>query len=213
MAQFADLYDYVIPEVRGVETETVDFFARKVIRDYLQGTTLWREVLTVPLIPGHTDYKLTPRQGGIVAGILSVPRLDDASRAMHNADEGERWPKAYLPDPGKADYWWQTYPGLISFNRPPDVNYTLQIEVFKKLSLDPADNYIPDFIFEQYVEDIAYGVKALLQAMGSKPWTDLNQATINNTFYVKGKLATRGKIRGGGAQAHSRVVAPLFAGR
>lgn len=212
MASFHDVYDYVLPEIRGVEPETVDFLTRQIGRDFLKATGLWREVINLVLSPGMVDYKLIPRAGGQVAGIKAVGD-GNGGRNLPNLDEGNRRSQGAIVDPGQPSGWWSLYPGIISFNRPPDVGYTLPIEVYKQLTLDPEDLLLPDFLFDNHIETLAFGIKARLHAMPSKPWTDTTMASVNTGLYQRAKLATRARTRDGGANAHSRVVAPLFAGR
>jgi hypothetical protein len=102
---------------------------------------------------------------------------------------------------------------VINFRRPPDQNYTIPIKVFKQLTLDPADTLIPDEAFDTHVEAIACGVKARLQAMNAKPWTDTTMAQVNNALYNKAKFALRSQLRDGGANGHTTVLTFRFAGR
>lgn len=213
MASFTDVYDYVMMDVRGVEPATVDFLTRQVCRDMLKTSTLWRETIQLTVQPGLVDYTLRPRSGGMVAGILNVGSVDANSRPVPNMDEGNRPGPGQVLDPGKPDGWWSLYPGIISLQRPPDDAYTIPVVVYKQLTLDPEDTLIPDALYDNYVEALAYGIKARLHAMPAKPWTDTSLATVNNTFYTKAKFAMRAKIRDGGATSHSRVRAPLFTGR
>jgi len=213
MANFSDLRDYVLPELRGIEPETVDFYIRQVGRDFLKTTTLWRETILLPLQVGLTDYRLTPRNGGQVAGVLKVGRADNSGGVVHNLREAERPGPGFVADAGEPDGWWQVYPGVIKLRRPPDKVYQLPILVYKQLTLDPSDDLLPDEAFDVYAETLAYGVKARLHAMPSKPWTDTMMATVNNGLYTQQKFAVRAKLREGGAYSHGRVVAPRFAGR
>lgn len=213
MANFADLRDYVLPEIRGVEPETVDFYIRQVARDFLKATTLWRETIILPLTVGATDYRLSPRNGGQVAGVLDVGSATGATQPLHNLPESARPAPGVVVEPGEPDGWWQVYPGVIKLRRPPDKVYQLPIQVFKQLTQDPSDDLLPDEAFDSYAEELAYGVRARLHAMPSKPWTDTTMATVNHGFYTRAKFAIRAKIREGGSYSHSRVVAPRFAGR
>lgn len=213
MASFIDLHDYVLPEIRNVETETLDFYIRQVTRDFLKATTLWRETLLVPLKVGATDYRLSPRNGGQVAGVLSVGKVDGSGALLRNLNELQRPGPGAVMTPGEPDGWWQVYPGVIKLSRPPDAVYQLPILVYKQLTLDPSDDVIPDEAFDAYAEALSFGVKARLHAMPSKPWTDTVMATVNNGLYTTTKFAVRAKLRDGGANSHSRVVAPRFAGR
>lgn len=212
MASFTDLRDYVLPEIRGVEPETVDFYTRQVVRDFLKATTLWRETIVLPTSKGLTDYRLTPRNGGQVAGTLRVGRPSGDSD-LPNLREGAQPVPGQVLTPGEPDGWWQLYPGVLRLRRPPDQTYSLQVRVFKQLTLDPSDDLIPDEAFDTHAEVLSYGVKARLHAMPSKPWTDTTMATVNNGWYTKAKFQIRAQIREGGAGNSTRVRAPRFAGR
>lgn len=210
MARFSDLHDFVLTDLRQIEIPLVDFYIRQVGRDWLKATTQWREVITLALSPGLTDYRLVPAAGGQVAGIIHMPNTDN-SAPMRNMGEGAQFPGQL--DAGAPDGWWQTFPGLVRFRRAPDQVYVLPVTVYKTLTLDLEDDMLPDDLFDNYAEALAYGVKARLQAMPTKPWTDTTMASVNNTFYTRAKFATRAKLRDGGQTAHGRVAAPLFAGR
>jgi len=210
MATFKDLYDHVLPSVRGVDSPLVDYHIRRVLRDFLKKTTVWRETLPLLLTAGKTDYRLTPAASGQVGGVLRVYNRA-TGLPLHNRDEG--CVVNGVVDAGAPDQWWQVYPSLISFNRPPSESQQLDVEAYKVVTLDPADDYFPDDVYENFVEIISNGVMSALQMMPAKPWTDTTMATVNNALYKKATYALRAKIRGGGAGNHSRVQAPRFAGR
>ena len=211
MATFNDLYNFVMSDIRGVEPELIDFHIRNTVRDWLGATTQWRELLTLVTTPGMTSYALTPRAGGQVAGILRFGDVE-SSFDLPCADEGHRR-LIQVTTPAKPCAWRQVYPGVIEFQGVPDAAYTFQLEVYKRLTLDPTDDMIPDDVFDTHAEDLSYGVKARLQAMTAKPWTDPTMATVNNTLYTKAKFATRARVRSGGQLGNSRVSAPSFTAR
>lgn len=213
MANFKDFYDYIMPALRGVEGPMVDFELRKAVRDWQRSTTMWREAVPLTLQVGKTDYRVEPKDSGITAGILSMPYPTDPSRSMDSIDEGHRWPEGYLPDAGVPDGWWQLYPGVFRVNRAPDQAYPIMVLIFKQMSQDPSDDFIPDDLFDQYAEKIASGALSQLLAMPAKPWRDTTMATYHALQFTKAKQALRAKLRRGGSIASSRVRAPAFAGR
>jgi hypothetical protein len=213
MARFSDLYDYVLSKCRGVDPPMVDFYIRQIGRDFLQATTLWRESIPITLRQGMTEYRLVPLQGGLIAGIRNMPRVDDPSRTMNELNENTQRPAGYVSAPGQPDGYWETFPGTFSINRPPDQDYPILVDVFKKLSLDPDDDYFPDDVLDHHAEALAAGVVARLQSMGAVPWRDTQMATINYTEYTKEKFAVRSRLRNGSARNNQRVAAPRFAGR
>lgn len=213
MATFADMYDFVMTEIRGVETTVVDFNVRKVTRDFLKRTTMWREVLQLPMTVGATAYRLVPHNGGIVAGVLSVGTRDGKFDGMPGLTENRLSAPGYAQQPGDATGWHSLYPNVIEFREAPTEAYTLPIAVYKTLSLDPQDDLIPDEVFDNYAEVLANGIKANLQAMPSKPWTDMTNAQLNNTLYARATNAAIAALRRGGANTPQRVIAPVFAGR
>ena len=213
MARFSDLHDYIVPSVRGCEMPAIDFEIRKALRDWQRSTTQWRERIPLTMQPGITDYRLVPSNGGVVAGVISMPHPTDAGRTISEAPESMRWPTGYVADAGTPSSWFQLYPGVITFNRPPDVAYPMIVDVYKQIAQDPDDDAFPDDEFEHNASDIASGVLAQLLAQPAKPWRDLTLATYHNTVFTKAKLALRAKLRRGGGAGSMRVAAPRFAGR
>jgi hypothetical protein len=213
MATFQNFYDFIIPYCRGIDQPLVDFQLRQAVRDWQKSTTMWRESVPFTLKQGMTDYQVQPSSGGVTAGIYSFPYPTDASRGMEELPEVSRWSEGYLPEPGTPDGWWQIYPGVFRLNRPPDKDYPITLGIYKQMSQDPDDDYIPDDLFENYAQSVASGALAQILAMSSKPWNDTTMATYHNTEFVKAKLALRSKMRRGGNAGRMRVVAPFFAGR
>lgn len=211
MAKFKDLYDHVLPTIRGADLPLVDYHIRRVLRDFLKKTTTWREVIPVILAPGLTDYRISPASGsGQVGGVLSV--VDPSTnRSLVGLTEGNR--RLISTDPGDPAGWYQLYPGIITFDRPPENPTTLDVSTYKVITLDPSDDYFPDDVYDNYADYIANGVMAQFQAMPAKPWSDPTMATVNNTLYKKAMYALRARIRAGGGSAPTRVQSPLFAGR
>lgn len=213
MANFKDFYDFIMPVLRGVDPPMVDFELRKAIRDWQRSTTMWRESVPLTFQPGVTDYRIEARDGGLIAGILSMPRPNDPSKDMPSVTESHRWPEGYLPEPGTPDGWWQLYPGVIRINRPPDVAYPVTVLIYKQLTQDPSDDYVPDDLYEDYAEKVASGALAQFFAMPAKPWRDTSMASYHMMNFTKAKQALRAKVRRGGATAQPRVKGPTFAGR
>lgn len=213
MATFVDFYDFIIPSCRGIEPPIVDFEVRKAVRDWQRSTTMWREVVPLTLRAGVTDYRIVPINGGITAGIYSMPDPQQLNQFLSELDEAHRWPEGYLPQAGPPDGYWQLYPGVVRFNRAPNVDYPISVGIYKQMSQDGADDYIPDELFSEYADKVASGALAQILAQPGKPWRDVNMATWHNTNFVKAKLALRAKVRKGGSHGQSRVVAPFFAGR
>jgi hypothetical protein len=213
MANFEDFYDFIVPSCRGIDLPIVDFEIRKAVRDWQRSTTMWREIVPLTLLQGVTDYRIVPANGGITAGIYSLPDPQRPDGFLREMAEVARYPEGYLPAPGPPDGYWQLYPGLIRLNRGPDQSYPITVGIYKQMSQDASDDYIPDDLFDQYADKVASGALAQLLAQPGKPWRDLNMATWHNTSFTKAKLALRAKLRKGGSHGQARVTAPFFAGR
>lgn len=213
MADFQDFYDFIIPSCRGIDQPMVDFEVRKAVRDWQRSTTIWRESIPLTLRQGVTDYRVAPNNGGITAGIYSFQDPSNMSGELREFAEVARSPEGYLPQAGTPDGWWQLYPGVIRLNRPPDKDYTITLGIYKQMSQDATDDYIPDDMFSEYADKIASGALAQLLSQPGKPWMDVNMATWHNTNFTKAKLALRAKLRRGGSRGQLRVTAPYFAGR
>lgn len=75
-------------------------------------------------------------------------------------------------------------------------NYILRVfeisanssNLFVKLAFKPlrASTTVPDILYEDWLEPLLSGIKARLQSLPNKPWTDLESAQINYNTYRRG---------------------------
>lgn len=197
MAVFSDFYDRILPYVREGYPELVDDHLLATIRQFLQLTTAWREVLQVKTNYANDPIELTPALG-VTGGVLTV------------LIQGQRHPLRFVPEPyrpaagaimdtGTPTGWWLLPPTSIQLNKlvaEPLSNFTLYVEIFKQLSLDPYQRQVPDFLLLQHREAIASGALGSILSMATKPWTDQASALAHTTAFTSAAMNLRQDLRG-----------------
>lgn len=204
---FTDVYDHVMPYVMAAEPALVDYQIRRVAREFLKRTTLWRATLEVILQPGDTFADLTTSiAGATVHSVIAVERDGRELPVIPEPAQLEvgRW------TPGQVRGWWQRSMPRIHFAPAPIEPTTIAVTVVLTLPLDPALVELPDQLVDHYIEEWAPGVVAALLAMPRKPWTDIDMAAVYQNQYVRRLHARRSAIRDGGRPNASTLTAPRF---
>lgn len=206
MLPYLDWYDHTLPYLPGAETGVLDFHIRKILREFLRRTTVWRETITLTPLVGSYSYALVPANpGAIVAAVLSV---GDSGNMNHFPV----LPENYRPAPGYADasrprgWYVQALPYINLYGAigPTGVQCVLT------LTLEPGVLEFPDFLLNQYSDIIGAGIVASMMAMPGKPWTQFEVAQVHWRRYVNGMLALRAELRDGGQPNSGRFTGPRF---
>ena len=197
MAVFSDFYDRILPYVREGYPELVNDHLRATIRQFLQVSTAWREVLEVESRYDADPIPLQPEHG-VVGGVLTVAIL------------GQKQPLRFVPEPyrpaagtrlptGTPTGWWWLAPASIRLNKLVSSNLSalrLRVEVYKQLGLHTYDTWVPDFLLDQHREAIASGALGSIMAMPTKPWSDAATAVAHTSAFTSAMTNLRAALRG-----------------
>ncbi len=102
---------------------------------------------------------------------------------------------------GRAEpqwYYFQTPDTLFVGPGVPQEDVTAEVFVTLKPTRDSTSG--PDFLFDDWLEQIAHGAKARLMAMAQRPWANLDMVPYHRREFIKGW--TEARIR----DAKSNVV-------
>ena len=206
MAQFSDLYDRIMPMCPGADFPLVDQHIRFVVREFLKRSTYWREVLPVALACGTQQVRITPAQDGDVAGVLSIT-LHGALRPLHKISESlQPWASgAVSRQPRRPDCYWHNTPSLVQFPAPLDKDTGAIVVIYKTISQDPAKEFIPDDLMNEYSDSLAAGVIGRMLSLPGRTWTNTSQAQLYGNQCVRDMYSARALLRGGGEHGNMRV--------
>lgn len=192
---FSTLYDLILPYLPGAETPIVDNQIRKVLRDFLQRTTLQRESFTLTTTAGVATYALTPTYG-IVSAVLRVWR-PDSPRPLPPLAEHYQFPL----ESGEPAMWTNVIPSILKLHPVPDDVYTYYVDTALTAAQDTTE--LPEELVHHYGEVIAAGVLSAMMAMPGKPWTQADASKITGRMYAGKVRELRGHVREGGQPNHS----------
>lgn len=202
--------DFLMPEVPGCSTEMALQSLSNAIIEFCQDTRCFTyEPAAIDIVANQRDYTLTPSSGNNIVDCLYAavngdpifPATDDmldiafppstGNNTTGTGNGNDNWRLITTTDDPPAYYQFTDLGrGTIRLIKTPSVSYTGGLTV--KVALTPlrATRVIPDTIYENHVDDILHGAKAILYAMPRKPWSDpvRAQSEQQQFNYVKGNL-------------------------
>lgn len=209
MANLDSFNPLVVPYLPGAEIGVLRLHARRVLREFLRRTTVWREQISFPTVGTSAMYRFAPTSGE-VASILRVYRagqqrpLPVATEIARSANVAEGEPRA----------WHAALPQVVSLYPAPDGVYAMVAEVALSIpiqQLAPDDDAFDEDVFAHHGEDIASGIIGYMMAMPGKPWTQVKMATTYLQRYENAMRALRARVRDGGQTNVSTLHGPRIA--
>ncbi len=215
MANLASLYELVLPYLPGAEVPVVQLHARRVLREFLRRTTVWRERVTfntaLPGVGVSETYRYAPTSGEVAATLAVY--VDGSSSPLPVATEATRANHRLQPAPPRG--WYSNAAALLSFWPQPDAVYAIEADVTLVIPIMQSaagDDTFPDDVFAEYGEDIAAGVIGYMMAMPGKPWTQMEAGQIYLRRYENRIRSLRGRLRDGGQPNASTMHGPRIVG-
>lgn len=172
--KWSAFYDFVMPEVPGINTELVDIYLRRAAIEFCEETTVYvADHDPISLIKGIAEYDLEPPEPE--TDIVSVKKawVQDAGIEYIGQDTLNQrptyWPGETAPRP--TAFTQQTQTSLIVYPKPTEsLRNGLKLKVVLRPTLNATS--IADWLGSKYIQEISDGAKAMLMGMSKKPWTD-----------------------------------------
>ena len=149
----------------------IDLQIRNTVREFLQKSLCWREVLKTKTLVGKTKYYLNPVDAyAIVSQVIEVT-LDGVP----------------LAKPGHAinslgSYIIENNKDLILTHAPKKAGLPLWIGV--ALQMKPGITAIPDFVGQQYFDGIVSGTMARLHGENAKAYSSLERSDVERKKFL-----------------------------
>jgi hypothetical protein len=208
VASITSFLDLTVPYLPGAEAGVIRLHARRVLREFLKRTTVWRSDVTFQTLPNVEGYRITMPTGQDVATILNAWRIDDAGnpKPLGTINEAQR---AFPRAAGQIKGWYFFLPQVVNFWPQPDMAYDVKVDIAVTLPIAYAgDDTFPDDVFATYGEDIAAGIIGYMMAMPGKPWTQVQAGGGFVQRYENCIKTLRAKLRDGGAPNVSTAHGP-----
>lgn len=183
----SSLYNYVMPYIAGIPKVLLDQQIISTLRQFFDQTQCYQYLSRrLALKTNQTDYVITDYPTGYwperIFSIRQYVNDEDKTGTLLVAG----W-----------DYTGNVNPVGFKLANIPTADL--------KNALEPTLVLLPEFtavampldIFNRFYEVIAAGVKARCQAMSKMPWTDPQQAVVNQTIYEDGINNARTRVERG----------------
>jgi hypothetical protein len=182
----------------GCPKATIESAIRSIARDFCEKTLLWVKQLTpINVVLGTVEYTLTPLANSAIILVeraeLSGTRLGENSMDLLDREQ-DSWrtetselATEYMVDPDK----------VLRLRETPTKDIANGLVVWAALKPAVAQDIVPDFLYNDYYEDILNGVRGKLFRIPSKPWTDIAMGEYFDDLYKSRRsLGQRRKTTG-----------------
>lgn len=201
MAALADLYPFVLPQVRGCDSDTVDFHLRQAAIEFCRRAQCWRQEIPIQAQANVESYLIPLPADSVASMLLDFELLDSNGLSkdkfhLVNANRGRKLERAhrfsawvFLSDDGKT----------ISVQPIPDSS-TQTLVPYVSLKPAQAAATLPDFLVEENARTIAAGALAELLNLSKVAWANPGKAVDERAKFlsecgVASVRASRGNAR------------------
>lgn len=208
MTPLASFYPYILPECMGAPIPLVDSAILRATREFCTHSTAWRVDLDpVPLANSISDYDLDLPTGSQLVVILDV-KLDGTPLWPIEGTDGIE----VTGSTSQPRYTQQTLDQIHLTPEPAGLatGAALSVRAALKPTLDATS--IEDFLFDEYVEDLARGAKAILKRIGGKAWTDINGGEADYAQFKQAYHGARIRAEQGSVRSSLRARPVKFGG-
>ena len=197
-----EFYPEITPFVSGCPHSAIDRELRNICIEFLRDTASYRvEHTAIDLLLETSDYLLTPPALTNVEQVVEAYVLDEADATARPISPVSistlkklysNWrnevgsPRQYLHDLNALS--------ITLFPKPPAAVASGLLLWHTATPAQVTSTGIPDYLYERYLQRIAAGVLARLQAQPDKRWTDHNQAALHQGLFRRGKVKTQIEI-------------------
>ena len=173
MTAYTGWFDYVIPDIPGITNTLAEQAIRNAVIDFCRRTLLYRKTLAaISIVGGTATYTVTPDANTLVSDFLTVlvngKPIDPQTEAWLD-QEVLNW-RTTATGPAKA--YISPANNQITLVPKPSESIASGLVVAVAQRPTRASTECPDWLMEDYAEEIAHGAKARLFAMKRKPWSD-----------------------------------------
>ena len=195
----------VLPDVDGCPPIVAEDKIRDAVIEICQSTSIWRkELLPFYLTANVPTYKLLMEDYEQLAQVSWGYLLDENDQRIDldvvSEDELDAASvKGWRALTGSPGFVYMLTPETVRLAIIPDTKFTCVLGIFVKPTQDSFE--APNFIYEQYIETVAYGAKAKLLGMKARSWYDPAEARTQEKKFNDGvrdirNAATRSHTRG-----------------
>jgi hypothetical protein len=213
MKPWTAFYDWVNPEVPGVPAELVSMHARSIAIDFFDTAGIYVAdsdpvVLTANVatydLDAPANYDVARIQTLWYNGVELTPKGEQDFKALFGQWTTQTGNPTFFLQETQADFRLVPCPDATAVATCSTVN----MRVVLRPSRGSAG--IEDWIFDKWVETMAYGIKWRLMAMPAKPFSNPQLATYNQGLYRAGTDDAIRDVSRGLTRAQIRIRPPTI---
>lgn len=170
-ASWNDFFPHVLPDVPGCPKAIARTAIRDAAIEFCKRTQLWTaESNATGIVVDEPHYTYAPETGAQVAATKAVwvsgLRIDPITKAILDTNYS-----GWKTTTGTPSRWYGTEPGTIRLYPIPDEAISGGLLVDVALKPSRTATTCPDFLLEDWAEEIAHGAKSKLLTMKGRPWS------------------------------------------
>lgn len=201
MTAYSGWLDYVVPDVPGITNPLAEQAIRNAVIDFCRRSRLYQKKLAaINVVGGTPTYTVTPDTGTLVSDFLTVlvngKPIDPQTEAWLDANV-TNW-RTTATGPARA----YISPANNQLTIVPTPSESIASGLVVTVAQRPtrASTECPDWLLEDYAEEIAHGAKWRLFAMKRKPWSDpglakFHMGEFNAAVGMAGARASQARTR------------------
>lgn len=207
MAAWSAFYPFILPFVRGCDTDVVDFHVRQAAIEFCKRSQCWRQEIPITAIADTPAYLIPMPTDSVASKLLAFDVLDADGNSIDryslvNANRGRRFKRenrcatlTYLSDDGLT----------LNVEPTPDTN-VVQLVPYLSLKPSQAAATFPDYLVAQNADAIANGALARLFEMPKTAWSNVADAGLKRGAFLNecGSAAVRASRGNASSQTRSR---------
>lgn len=194
----SDFARHVALEVPGCPAPLVDNAVLKIAIDFCEKTHYWRqEHQPITVTKTVKQYRLSVPKDATIETVLEPLSFDGQEVVLTTTDKLNKDDIGWRKSTGFPKNAYITLPWAINLVPIPtdSVINGLNLEIILKPTFDSAT--LPNFLYDEFLEKIASGAKALLMRMPNKEWTDVKTSATYETLYREARMEAASKARAG----------------
>lgn len=171
MKLWSSFYDYVMPELPGIDSALVDVYLRDKAIDFCEQTWCLVDNLDAfDTVADTYEYDLDSTETGMEVFAIKQAWVDDAPIDPITMDDLYGTAADWRTYSGKPRYYAQENFGTVLLFEPPDGVYSVSIAAVLRPKVDATG--VPDRVYSDYRRIISWGTLAALMAQPAKPWSN-----------------------------------------
>lgn len=172
MKTWSQFYDFVLPELPGVDTPLVDIFLRNTSIEFCEETwALMADMDSINSVDAVYEYDLDSPESGVEPFAVKQAWIDSMPISPISMDNLWAASTDWRTSSGKPIYFaQQEFSKILLYPVPDAVGYTLDITVTLRPTTTATG--VPDRLFADYRRQISWGTMAALMAQPAKPWSN-----------------------------------------